>query len=139
MASSTTKSQPAPKQNGNGKSKSGSSGSKAKATPKRPQYDERVKTIAEKARGLACPETRQGPVSKQVADVMRVLKDPCEALKEAGLTQKQVKEIATGNGDAESKKKLRPLGERVVEAGGAKQWVRGRSLAATLAAWIEEK
>lgn len=44
-----------------------------------------------------------------------------------------------GDGDKESKAKLRPLGERVAKAGGAPQWVRGRSLAATLIAWLETK
>ncbi len=52
---------------------------------------------------------------------MTVLGDPRAALKEAGLTQAQVKAIAHGKGDAESKKQLRPLGDRVGEAGGARQ------------------
>jgi hypothetical protein len=108
-----------------------------KAKP-RATYDERVKQISTKARAMACPTSRQGPVPKQCLDVMNVLKDPRQALKEVGLSQPQVKAIATGDGDAESKKKLRPLGERVAKAGGAPQWVQGRALAATLAAWIEE-
>jgi hypothetical protein len=50
-----------------------------------------------------------------------------------------VKKVAQGDGDTESKAKLRPLGERVVEAGGARQWVGGRQLAATLTAWLEQR
>jgi hypothetical protein len=88
---------------------------------------------------MACPATKQGPVPKQVADIMRVLGDPREVLKKARLSQAEVKKIATGNGDAEAKKKVRPLGDRVAAAGGAKQWVRGKYLAATLVAWLDEK
>lgn len=44
---------------------------------------------------MACPTSLQGPVPKQVNDIMTVLGDPREALKEAGLTQKQVKAPAT--------------------------------------------
>jgi hypothetical protein len=109
-----------------------------KPASKRPQYGEDVVAIATKARAMANPETKQGPVPKQVADTMRVLKDPREALKEAGLTQKEVKATATGNGDKEAKAKLRPLAARVREAGGAPQWTSGRPLAATLVAWLEQ-
>jgi hypothetical protein len=59
-------------------------------------------------------------------------------LKEAGLSQREVREIAQGDGTKEAKSKLKPLGDRVLAAGGARQWVRGRPLAATLTAWIEE-
>jgi hypothetical protein len=83
---------------------------------------------------MACPVTKQGPVSKQVSDIMRDVKDPRKALKDAGLSLAQVKKIANGNGDAEAKKKLRTIAETIT---GAPQWTRGRSLAATLVAWIE--
>lgn len=75
-------------------------------------------------------------MSKQVADIMRDLKDPREALASVDLTQKQVKALANGDGDTDSKAKLRKLAERV---NGAPQWTRGRSLAATLVAWLETK
>jgi hypothetical protein len=133
-ATGTGRSHGAPKK-ATGKPKASST---KKASP-RPTYDDRVKAIATKARAMACPVSLQGPVPKQVNDIMTVLGNPREALKEAELTQAQAKAIATGNGDAESKKKLRPLGERVAKAGGAPQWVRGRSLAATLIAWLETK
>jgi hypothetical protein len=74
-----------------------------KASP-RPTYDDRVKAIATKARAMACPVGLQRPVPKQVNDIMTVLGNPREALKEAGLTQAQVKAIATGNGDAEARR-----------------------------------
>jgi hypothetical protein len=111
--------------------------SKAKAS-KRPQYSDEVKAITEKARGYAYPETRQGPVARQVEQIQQVLGDPREALKAAGITQKALKAYAQGSGDEEVRAALRPLGQRVVEAGGAKQWVTGRPLAATLTAWLEQ-
>jgi hypothetical protein len=146
MATSTTSRKPAPKAKSNDKAKpapkkatgKAKASSTKKATP-RPTYDEKVKAISTKARVMACPTSKQGPVPKQCLDVMNVLKDPRQALKEAGLTQAQVKKIAQGDGDAESRKKVRPLGERVAKAGGAPQWVRGRPLAAILVAWIESK
>jgi hypothetical protein len=111
-------------------------GSKAKP---RAEYTDEVKAIATRARAMACPVTKQGPVPRQVQDVQRVLKDPRAALKQAGLTQKQVKEYAQGSSDKELRAALRPLGQRVVEAGGAKQWVTGRPLASTLVAWLEQR
>jgi hypothetical protein len=142
-SSTTSKSQPKPEGNGSkpkatGKAKPKAS-SKAKAASKRTTYDDRTKQIATKARATACPASLQGPVPKQVADIMRVLEDPRKVLKEAGLTQKQLKAYAQGNGDKEVRAALRPLGQRVVAAGGAKQWVSGRPLAATLVAWLEQK
>ena len=67
---------------------------------------------------------------------MRDLKGPREALASVGLSQKELKAIANGNGTAEAKTKLRPLGEKVA---GAKQWTRGRQLAATLVAWLAQR
>jgi len=67
-----------------------------------------------------------------------VIGDPSEALKEMGVTQKALKAYAQGSGDKDVRAALRPLGQRVVAAGGAKQWVTGRALAATLAAWLEQ-
>jgi hypothetical protein len=127
---------------GNGKPKAAApkkATGKAKPASKRPQYSDEIRAITEKARGLACPETRQGPVSRQVQQVQQVLKDPREALKEMGVTQKALKGYATGNGDKEVRAALRPLAARVIEAGGARQWVSGRPLAATLTAWLEQK
>jgi hypothetical protein len=98
-----------------------------------------VKRITEKARGYACPEARQGPVARQALQVQQVLGDPREAIEEAGVTQKALKGYATGHGDKDVRAALRPLGQRVVAAGGAKQWVTGRPLAATLTAWLEAK
>jgi integrase len=121
------------------KAKDPGSASKAKPASKRPKYSDDVKAITEKARGYACPETKQGPVARQVQQVQQVLGDPREALKEAGVTQKALKGYATGSDDKEVRTALRPLGQRVVAAGGAKQWVTGRSLAATLTAWLEQK
>jgi hypothetical protein len=141
MASSTTTSKPAKrttraKGGSKAKTKGQGSASKAKPASKRPTYSDEVRAITEKARGLACPETRQGPVAKQVSQIMADLKDPRQALKDAGLTQAQVRAIAQGDGDAEAKKKLRTLAERV---DGAPQWTRGRPLAATITAWLEAK
>lgn len=93
MATSTTssKSTPKPKSKATGrpapKGKSNGKASTAKKATPRPTYDDRVKTIATKARAMACPTSLQGPVPKQVNDIMTVLGDPREALKEAGLTQ----------------------------------------------------
>lgn len=67
---------------------------------------------------------------------MQALGDPREELASVGLSQKEVKAIANGNGTAEAKTKLRPLGEKVA---GAKQWTRGRPLAATLVAWRDQR
>lgn len=67
---------------------------------------------------------------------MQALGDPREAIASVGLSQKEVKAIANGNGTAEAKTKLRPLGEKVAEA---KQWTRGRPLAATITAWPEQR
>jgi hypothetical protein len=78
-------------------------------------------------------------VHRQVQDVQRVLRDPREALKEAGPTAAKVKAYAKGSGDKDVRAALRPLGQRVIAAGGAKQWVSGRPLAATLTAWLEAK
>jgi hypothetical protein len=36
-------------------------------------------------------------------------------------------------------RKLAPLAERVRTNGGASQWTRGKHLAATLIAWMDEK
>jgi hypothetical protein len=85
---------------------------------------------------MATPKTLQGPVPKQIVDIQRGLKDPREAIASVGLSQAQVKKLAQGNGDAESKKKLRKLAERVQ---GAPQWTRGRPLAAAITAWLEQK
>jgi hypothetical protein len=131
MATSSTKSKPASMRTGKGKTSTG------KTT--RPQYDEKVVAIATAARKMACPTSLQGPVPRQVHDVQRVLKDPREAIKSAGISQKALKGYATGSGDKEVRAALRPLGQRIVEAGGAKQWVTGRPLAATLTAWLEAK
>jgi hypothetical protein len=112
-------------------------GKPSKAKPsKRPQYDERTVAIATAARKMATPKTLQGPVPKQVADIMRDLKNPREALASVGLSQKEVKALANGDGDKDSKAKLRKLAERV---NGAPQWTRGRALASTLTAWLEVK
>jgi hypothetical protein len=54
-------------------------------------------------------------------------------------TQKALKGYAAGDGDTDVRAALRPLGQRVVEAGGAKQWVTGRALAPTLKAWLEQQ
>jgi hypothetical protein len=141
MASSSTTSKPAKrttraKAGSKAKAKGQGSASKAKPASKRPPYSEEVKRITEKARAMACPVTKQGPVSKQVSQVMADLKDPREAIASVGLTQKELKAIANGTGTTEAKAKLRPLGEKV---NGAKQWTRGRPLAATLTAWLEQK
>lgn len=140
MASTTTK--PAPKRNarkGSG-SKSNGKGSqaapKAKPASKRPTYSDEVLAITGKARKLACPVTLQGPVARQVSDIMRDVKDPRAAIKRAGLSLAQLKKLANGDGDAESKKALRTIAEQV---NGAPQWTRGRPLAATLVAWLESK
>ena len=111
---------------------------KAKPSAPRTKHSDDVVAIATAARKLACPVTEQGPVPKQVADIMATLKDPRAALKEAGLTQAQVRKLANGEGTKETRAALRPLGERVAKAGGAPQWVRGRSLAATLTAWLAQ-
>jgi hypothetical protein len=58
-----------------------------------------------------------------------VLGDPRAALKEARITQKALKGYAQGNGDKDVRAALRPLGQRVIAAGWAKRWVRGRPLA----------
>lgn len=140
-SSTPTKSQPkrsTGKANGKAAPKKGDGKATGKAS-KRPTYSDEVKAITAKARAMACPVTKQGPVARQVSQIMTVLGDPRKAIKEAGLSQAEVKKIAQGNGDAEAKKNLRPLGDRVVAAGGAKQWVRGRPLAATLTAWLEAK
>jgi hypothetical protein len=52
------------------------------------------------------------------------------------LSQKEVRQLAEGNGSKEAKAKLRKLAERVA---GAPQWTRGRPLAATITAWLEQK
>ena len=112
-----------------------------KATPKgskakpRAEYSDDVKAIATRARALACPVSLQGPVPKQIVDIMRDVKDPRAALKAAGLSQKEVKELANGKGSKEAKAKLRTIAEKV---NGAPQWTRGRPLAAALVAWIEQ-
>ena len=121
------------------KAKPKAKASTKKATP-RPQYSDEVRAIAAKARAMACPKTLQGPVPRQVQDVQRVIKEgPCEALASVGLTAAKVKAYAKGNNDKDTRAKLRPLGQRVVKAGGAKQWCTGRPLAATLTAWLEQK
>jgi hypothetical protein len=141
MARSTTTSKPSKhatraKAGFKAKIKSQGSASKAKPASKRTQYDERTVAIATAARKLATPKTLQGPVPKQVADIMRDVGDPREAIKAAGLSQKEVKELASGKGSKEAKAKLRTIAEKV---NGAPQWTRGRSLAATLVAWIDAK
>lgn len=105
-----SQSKPAPKRTarkGNGRPASRGNGSTKKATP-RTRYDEKVKQVSAKARAMACPASLQGPVPKQVNDIMTVLGDPRQAVKQAGLTQAQVKKIATGDGDAESKEEAAP-------------------------------
>jgi hypothetical protein len=141
MAASSTKSKTAPKRSTRPRKGSQAQGNGKKAAPvsKRPQYSDEVKAITEKARGYACPESRQGPVARQVQQVQQVIGDPRGALKEAGVTQKALKGYATGNGDKDVRAALRPLGQRVVDAGGARQWVTGRALAATLTAWLEQQ
>jgi hypothetical protein len=141
MATSSTTTKPAPerttraKAGSKAKPKGQGSASKAKSPSKRPQYDERTVAIATAARKLATPKTLQGPVPKQVADIMRDVGDPREAIKAAGLSQ-EVKELASGKGSKEAKAKLRTIAENV---NGAPQWTRGRSLAATLVAWLEQR
>jgi hypothetical protein len=62
--------------------------------------------------------------------VQQVLGGPANAaLKEAWLTQKALKGYAQWNGDKDVRAALRPLGRRVIAAGGPKQWVAGRPLA----------
>ena len=56
-----------------------------------------------------------------------------------GLSQKQVRAIATGSVDCKDTRKLASLAERVRANGGAPQWTRGKYLAATLVARIEAK
>jgi hypothetical protein len=63
---------------------------------------------------------------------------PREAIKSVGLSQAQVKSIATGQGDAKDVRKLAPLAERVRANGGAPEWTWGKYLASTLVAWLEE-
>jgi hypothetical protein len=117
----------------------GKPASKPKATSKRATYSEQVQAITERARGYAYPETRQGPVAKQVQRTMAALGDPRKALAEAGITQKALRAYANGSGDKEVRAALKPLGQRVVDTGAARQWVTGRCLAATLVAWLEVK
>jgi hypothetical protein len=105
----------------------------------RRQYPDNVKAITEVARGYAYPTTRQGPVSKQVQQTMTVLAEgPQAAAESVGLTRAQLKAIATGKAkDRSQVRQLQPLAARVIAAGGARQWVSGRPLAATLSAWWE--
>jgi hypothetical protein len=133
MAATKQESESKPKAKANGKGNGN-----GKPTP-RPTYPDDIKAIADRARGLANPESRQGPVPKQVSDTMRTLKEgPAEAIKAVGLTRAQCKAIAEGKGARADVLKLRPLAERIQANGGARQWTSGRPLAATLVAWLEQ-
>jgi hypothetical protein len=135
--STTTKSRSKPKGNGTGKR---TGNGKPTPEPKAPKYGEVAKRVSDKARKMACPESLQGPIPKQSHDVMQTLTEgPQEALKSVGVTQKEARAIATGNSDPKTARKLGPLAERVRKAGGAPQWTRGKFLAATLVAWLDEK
>lgn len=69
---------------------------------------------------MACPTSRQGPIPKQCHDVITTLTEgPQEAIKSVGLSQKQVRAIATGSADGKDTRKLAPLAERVRANGGA--------------------
>jgi hypothetical protein len=138
---SGTKQEPKPqtKASGDGSKRDGGK-PKAETKPKPPKYGEVAKRVSDKARRLACADTLQGPIPKQSHDVMTTLTEgPQEALKSVGVTQKEARAIATGNSDPKTARKLAPLAERVRANGGAPQWTRGKYLAATLVAWLDEK
>lgn len=131
-----TGSKAAPKGKATGKAKKAPAQSKGNGKA-RPQYSDEVKRITEKARGIACPETRQGPVSKQVLAIMQGIGDVRAATKEVGLTRKELTALANNDSpSSEARAKLRTLAERV---SGAPRWTRGRALAAVLLVWSEQR
>jgi hypothetical protein len=142
MATTSTKSAPrkrSARAKGNGKP-NGSAKPKAKGGNRRSpraEYDDNVKAISARAREIACPMTKQGPVPRQVQDIMTGIGDVHAALAEVKLSRKDLKALADNDSPStEARAKLRTLAERVT---GAKQWTRGRSLAATLYVWQGRK
>jgi hypothetical protein len=64
---------------------------------------------------------------------------PAEALKRVGLTQKDARAVATGKAEPPPRASLARWPSGCGANGGAPQWTRGKYLAATLMAWLDEK
>lgn len=77
-----------------------------------------------------------GPTPKQYVAVRDALKgsDPVELIKELGISQKELGQIADGSAGRGAGRKLQPIADKV----NGNAWTKGRNLAASLVALIEE-
>jgi hypothetical protein len=84
------------------------------------------------------PETEQGPVPRQVQDIMRVLEDPRQVLKEAGITRKDLLAMANGQSSKETRDALGPV-RRARGAGGGRAPVGAGQIPRVLHEWLEQR